>query len=832
MRQLGASNRSLAVAAVVIILLAGLALTPAVSAHAVLSDTDPGQGAHVEEVPETITLTYTGDGVDDVIEMSVTGPSGEDVTEDVYRDGDISEQVFIDIADAGDGVYVVEWEVRATDTHITQGTWFFTVGEDGLNPAEIREALDEEGSGADTSPEYAQILPMGLLYLSTTALIGMSIALLWCLRPVSRRFDVPTEVADATTGRVLLAAALGVAISTVMLLLEAAISSGRTVGALGDVLGSRNGIILLSQFAIGGALTGVLYVGLRPGWFENRLSVSVPSWFENVPGEYIERFWPIIAAFGGVLVVVGFGATSHTAGQVGLLAGTVATLGHLVGAAAWVGGLFVLATVLPAVLEAAEKPDRHRLAASVIRRFSLLAIGGVTLLVSTGLGLTAWLVPSLAAFSETLHGTTLGVKLLLVVAALGLGARTRFLLLQRLDASTAARDPLLRRLSGLAREKALGNRGRTDGGNPTAAVGDVIRTVRVETAIVVCVLLVSGLLTAAVPGIVAGLDGADDHGAVDVDVDAETVDAELTLLPASETDDGFEVSDGSPVVVELTMHSGGEPVELETTERVFADHAETGTTIDPELEALDEPGTYGAVLLLPETGEWTLRLNVWTGEELLDEEFPLDNVPDEVMHESHDEHDGHDHDEHGSIEASDDETSAFALALWFAAIAVGLIGSAGLTLETARFRQRTPTSGRPDTQQSAVESLAGPAQPLRESLRSKLKTPGGQRHTTSYDATSLVSLAETLEAGSRVELAGRNRERSEPLAVVESTTTEWQAQNGTRQFTTATVRLTDGETEHTVSLSSDPESLPTWHNGVDETPLTVFQIADSANQSV
>jgi copper transport protein len=662
------SRRLLAIAAAVALI--GVAtLAPVVSAHAVLSETDPQQGGHVEDVPETITLTYTGDGVDEILDVTVTGPDGREVTGHVYKDGEVATEVFVDVTDAGEGVYVVEWEIQSTDTHVVRGSWFFTVGEAALDPATLLasyEADDRGGGTVDTDPEYAQVLPTGLLYLAVVALLGMPVALVAALRPVADRSDMPRRVVDATVRRLLTGAAVVAAGATGVLLL-ASVRAADGTGVAEAALASRTGRVLLGQFVVAAGAASVL----------SARTLRDPAEREsNAAGG---RAWLGAAALAGLLLAAGQGATSHAASQVGLPVGTTVTLGHFVGVAVWAGGLFAVAVALPAALRRTAPGERRAAATRVVRRFSVLAVAGVTLLVATGLGLTAWLVPSPAAFLRTLHGSVLGVKLSLVVVALGLGARSRYVLLERLDPTTSDPRRLLARLPGGDRLPFVGPRRRPDGsGSDPGPVRAVVGTVRLEAAVVVCVLLVSGLLTATVPGVVAGVDDGPGAGNETVPVDAEGLEAELEIVPARGTDRGLAVTDGTPVVARLELRSDdGDPIELESTERVLAEHAESGTTLDPELEPMDAPGTYAAVLLFPETGAWDVRLNVWTGEAFLDDSVVVHNEPAGAP------------DGDGAMQDdSRDGTSPFGFLLQSAAVGVGLVGLVATGREGLRIARR------------------------------------------------------------------------------------------------------------------------------------------------
>jgi putative copper export protein len=125
--------------------------------------------------------------------------------------------------------------------------------------------------------------------------------------------------------------------------------------------------------------------------------------------------WPIVGVAG-----LAFALRNLLAGRV---AGMVNPL-HVLGGSLWIGTLFVLVvcgvrqTLRPEVSVA----DRERDVAEMVRRFSVVGLGGAALLGITGL-ITGWThLNPLAALWTTPYGYALIAKLCVVVIVLGLGA--------------------------------------------------------------------------------------------------------------------------------------------------------------------------------------------------------------------------------------------------------------------------------------------------------------------------------------------------------------------------------------------------------------------------
>jgi copper transport protein len=129
----------------------------------------------------------------------------------------------------------------------------------------------------------------------------------------------------------------------------------------------------------------------------------------------------------GLMAVGAVTIGSHAAGR-GPVAVTIDWC-HLVAAAAWIGGLLPLGLVLVR----SSPSERSDLARRIVPRFSQIAGWSLLILVITGI-YSAWLhIPALPAFTATLYGRALLVKLLLVMPLIVLGALNRFVLRPRIE---------------------------------------------------------------------------------------------------------------------------------------------------------------------------------------------------------------------------------------------------------------------------------------------------------------------------------------------------------------------------------------------------------------
>ncbi|NUC71141.1 copper resistance protein CopC [Haloterrigena sp. SYSU A558-1] len=668
----------------VAVVVLSVAVTP-VAAHAYLSESDPANGEQVEALPDEVTLTFGGDGVQ-VADVTVTGPNGEDVSGEATVDPDDSRVVRVPLEDAPtgddadvDGMYTVEWEILADDGHETSGSFIFGVGDDPLDRDAVLEAYEDEEAGADESLPPAETAAKGLVLVAVLVLLGAPVTAAIAVYPLADR-DGTTRTVDRRLARVLAGAGAVLVASVVALGLARATALGSlSVDTVRAFLDTSLGATWLTQLSVAAVIAGLLGLAVAG-------ALRRPVWLWGTPA-------------GAIAVAMTVGWTSHSATAIDRLRGALVDLGHVTGAGLWLGGLVVLAVVVPAVLDETAPADRRAVAAGTIRRYSLLALTGVTLAAATGLVLASWHVPDLESLAAAVYGVALSAKTLLVLLALGLGGLSRFVLLRRLESAAAdGRGGLVGRLIG-----GTENGTREDGGrSPPDDSGDgtltaFARAVRFEVAVLVVVVLLSGLLTsvptAAVVGEDEGLESATIEREGDVDLELTAIPAEIDGRDDGTSDEGLRVEAGTPVVFEAAFLDGDDrPLESERTVRLLADGPD-GDRFEVELEATDD-GTYGTVRTLPAEGDWRVRVTGEPGGEYVDEWVDVravasaaDGATDDHDHDA----EGHDHDDHGEDADGDDDAddSPFTAALRVGAVAIGLVGTGAVALEAVRFRGRS-----------------------------------------------------------------------------------------------------------------------------------------------
>jgi copper transport protein len=653
------SGRSLLASVLACLVIAGivfsLVATP-VAAHAYLSETDPGNGEQIDEVPEDVTLYFSGDGVVNA-DITIEGPDGEPVSGEPEIDADDTQIVHVPVEseENEDGMYTVEWEVLADDGHTTSGSFFFAVGDEPLDRDAVIDAHEDE---EEESVSPIEAGAKGLLLIGVVGLIGIPATAAAMGSAFARTNKERRTAFDQRVAQLLIIAATITFVSALVLGLVRSTAIGPlSFETVSQFVETPLGQAWVIQLAIAG-ITAAIVVGLIRG---------------------LARTPALSGTFIGALLLAGTVAwTSHSATAIDRLQGTIVDLVHIIGAGLWIGGLAVLALAVIPVAQNSNPVERSTLVAATIRRFSVLALAGVTLVITTGLVLASWHIPTADGLTETLYGLTLVAKLGLIAVALGLGGATRFILLGRLESVQSATPA------------GTSTQARTDGG--TEAVGSlriITRAVRLELVVLVAVLLLSGLLTSAPTAAVAGGDDELVESTVEHEYDDGIL--EITAVPTlgdSSEDGHFMLEGDEPIVFEVAFIEDGDPIESEQPVRLLAS-SEEGTETEVELEETDD-GTYATVQPLADEGQWELRVTGAPGGSYVSEWVDA-TVGSEGDHADHDhsdhEHNGHDHDG-DSHNHNESGVTSFVLFLEFSAIVIALVGVAAVMIEGLQLRGR------------------------------------------------------------------------------------------------------------------------------------------------
>jgi len=353
-----------------------LAMAPqAASAHAEVVGSDPSTGSVLAYAPVRVSVYFT-QGVQPFGRgLSVVGPDGRRA--DSGSVAVSGTRLWVPVAAAGEGTYVVAWQVIAADTHPSRGSFVFSVGH-GSPPALVAPAAGPLGAALEVAARW--------LHFAGFSLGFGTVAFMLLVLPAGRIERLPG------LGVVLLLAAEPLA----LLAQAASFSPGAAVdaAALQDALASPFGRLLGLRLAAALLLWALLGAGavLRPAI----LAVGVGLALVDAAGAHAQALLP-----GPLALVV--------------------NAAHVAAAATWVGGLAAILWTWPV--------ER-----SVVTRFGRVALVALAVAVAAG----ALLAVSEIVTAGNLLGTGFGLALLAKVGAVGLAIMAAALGRRRLELGAMA----------------------------------------------------------------------------------------------------------------------------------------------------------------------------------------------------------------------------------------------------------------------------------------------------------------------------------------------------------------------------------------------------------
>ena len=347
--------------------------------HAQLVASSPGSGEVVATSPPRLTLTFSEPVEPAYSNVDLLDPAGATMLARAGAPDPTDAHVLVvELPPLATGIYTVDWRtVSASDGHNASGFFTFGVGDVAPPPAsETGTAAGDLHAGHGAGLILLETESRALADLGFLLALGFAIAAALVLRSAVPARGIGCALAIGAFGSL----TLGVVAAT-------------SAGAPSiDVLsGTRTGQLILARIAV--ALLGIaaIWLALRTG---HRRGAAVA---------------------GGTAGLIGLGlivASGHAAGvsPAAAAAGGV----HLIAAAAWIGGLAVVAW-------AAIIPDDGRPLAVVVPRFSAIALVAIGLVAATGV-YADWLLIGSPLRFDSPYATALVVKIAIVAAALALGA--------------------------------------------------------------------------------------------------------------------------------------------------------------------------------------------------------------------------------------------------------------------------------------------------------------------------------------------------------------------------------------------------------------------------
>ena len=374
-------------AAVPLALLA-LVLTPAsASAHATLRGTTPLSGATAKTEPKQITFHFSESVEGNFGAVRVYDRNGARVEAgDAFHPAGKGSDLATHLKDGlPKGTYTATYRVISADGHPVSGGLVFSIGVPSATGATVSQLLAQR-SNAGKVTQVGFGIVRGLQYTSIAIAIGAVFFLLAIWIPAlaavagaDRRWQLASE-RFVSRLRTLLALTIltGVVSSVLAIVFQGATAAGVSFWSALDsdtvkeVLGTRWGTVwgirMLVWLGLGLVLAGALARSRQP--------VLRPA-SVGATGLALPRpVGPFALAL--LAVPLGFLALSPAlAGHASLQSPTgvlmPANVIHVIAISVWSAGLAVLLFVLPAATRELELPDRGRLLAAVLIRFSAVA---------------------------------------------------------------------------------------------------------------------------------------------------------------------------------------------------------------------------------------------------------------------------------------------------------------------------------------------------------------------------------------------------------------------------------------------------------------------------
>ena len=396
------------------------ALAPASAwAHAALLRTSPAASVIANTAPARVLLTYSEAVEPRFAIVSVTDAAGRQVTAGPpSRSAADPDTLVAPLEHIPSGWYLVYWRVISADGHPVRGAFTFAVGPNP-GPAPVFPVP----STSETAATGRLLVARWVVFLAALSAVGLYVLRVLTARPVVR--VVRGSSLRALNWALWISLAVALLATPIYLDLSTAQFALRSVFDLGTL------VPLVRASAFGRSF---LCFEVVLALFAACAAVTV--WVDR-PERDQRSIAEIAAVLGGLgsagalLLVPGIAGHANTTSPRALA--LAFDWVHLAAGAVWIGGLVGLLVLWRSTRDLL----RVALLSLVVPRFSRIAFVSVVLLIAAGTGASVLHMPTLSAFWQTSYGQALGIKIVLLAAAMLLAAVNLARTKPRLEAATS-----------------------------------------------------------------------------------------------------------------------------------------------------------------------------------------------------------------------------------------------------------------------------------------------------------------------------------------------------------------------------------------------------------
>ncbi|MCC7447644.1 MAG: FixH family protein [Anaerolineae bacterium] len=565
-------------AALMLIACSLLADQPPAQAHGYILRSIPQDQAVVSRAPSRIQIWFSESLEPRFSTLTLTNDKGEDIP---LQDSGVVPNNPAQLAGRipttlPDGAYIVTMRIAfASDGHVITERMIFWVGQrtGTLSAAGATTASTQDAIPLEVVWRILTLIPLMVLFGVCVLYAGVLLPA-WGNQRYTAGGLAPRVLARLTW---LIGIMIGVALGGCVLALFQQ-SMSLFAADIGTILRNGSWAVALNGTQFGDTLK------LRFALLILMAAIQGASLF-LAPRQpiLVTPLWGTNLMIGGLLLGT-MSAGSHVAGStLWPVQSVVVDWLHLLANSAWIGGLLALAVTLPVALAPLNPAERQAALLAVLRRFSMIGMLAVGLLIATGVYSAALFVYQPSDLTTTNYGRTLIGKVLLVVPLLLFG------LYHHLSVTRG-------RLAGLAQRFRLSER-----------VTTLLSSVRFESAIGVGVILIAALLTATPPPV-----PADARGNVEAPNQTLTVSGlqvKLSIDPGAAGPNTYEVTllrDGQPITGAQVNLRLVHPALDKRSALVRLDDTGNGTYFGAGLD-LERPGDWQALVDLAAANQGDVR---------------------------------------------------------------------------------------------------------------------------------------------------------------------------------------------------------------------------------